>query len=309
MIINAPTLEKILKTQVEKKKEENYYFDYNRFLSFCLALSSGKASVLSLLVSSLGIKEEELLLYYESLKELELLTDKDISILKKISLNYKSRDYSKEIQSIIDHLNQTVGRNFRDSKQTSTRLKSLLMTGNYTLDDFREMHVYFNKIWGSNPNMAKYLRPQTLYNSKFEQRIEESRFFFSELKKYEHDIHKLCLEFHSLIALEVFPKEQLVASETQNAEDFCSELPLSLQTTIIHWLKMGYSIEQIIETIYVTIEKWSQKPELASHISISKILDQKFPDRFRAVQNILKREKGKVHKSGVSDVEKWIKES
>jgi len=285
--LNGPSIKSLIELQKKKRSEDNYYFNYNRFLSFALALHTKKQTVLSSLVKELKIKDEELNLYINTLKEEELISAEDIKLLKKASTNIKSKDFSNEIEEIITHLNHAADRNFRISKDTQTRIKNLLISGKYNVSDFKKVNVYFTKIWGSNPEMSKYLRPATLYNTKFETRLEEADMFFEELNKYEKSIQKICTKFHTLISMEVYPKDKLIASETQIVDDFCSELPLNLQTSIIHWLKLGYSDDQIIQVIEVTIDHWSKKPELAKHISISKILDQKFPERAAAVKRIL----------------------
>ena len=307
MNLNGPSIKFLIELQKTKRREDNYYFNYNRFLSFSLALYTRKQTVISSLIKELKLKEEELDLYIETLKKEELISTEDIKILGKASRSIKSKDFSNEIEEIITHLNHAADRNFRISKDTKTRIKNLLTTGKYNVSDFKKVNVYFTKIWGPNPEMSKYLRPATLYNTKFETRLEEADMFFEELNKYEKAIQKICNKFHTLISMEVYPKDKLIASETQIVEDFCSEIPLSLQTGIIHWLKMGYSEEKIIQTIEVTIDNWSKKPELAKHISISKILDQKFPDRVKAVERILSKAGIKQHKSGVIEAEEWLK--
>jgi len=306
--LNSSTLKSLIDLQKEKRQEsENYYFDYNRFISFSLALSSKKQTVLNTLIKELNMKEEEVILYSETLKDNGFLNAEDIKILQKANGKVKSKDFSLEIEEIITHLNHAADRNFRISKDTKTRIKNLLLSGSFSVSDFKKVNVYFTKIWGSNPEMSKYLRPQTLYNGKFETRLEEAEQFFEGLSKYQKDIEKICHKFHRLISMEIYPKNKLIASETQIVEDFCSELPLSLQTSIIHWLEKGYSVEEITNVIEITIDNWSKKPELEKHISISKILDQKFPERAAAVKRILSKKKETIHKSGVIEAEEWLK--
>lgn len=69
---------------------------------------------------------------------------------------------------IIDFLNQSAGTNFRSSaKKTRDLIKTRFNEG-YTLEDFKI--VITNKCydWLSNNEMQKYLRPETLFGTKFE---------------------------------------------------------------------------------------------------------------------------------------------
>jgi uncharacterized phage protein (TIGR02220 family) len=309
--INASSLKEIITIQKEKRRAKgNYYFDYNRFLSFSLALSLKKQTVISTIVKELNMKEEELELYKSILAENSLINSEDLKLIEKITTKSttKIKNFSLEIEEIIQHLNRATGRNFRISKDNEKRIKTLLSSNKFTVSDFKKVNVYFTKIWSSNPDMAKYLRPATLYNSKFETRLEESEFFFEELNKYEKTIQNICHEFHSIISLEVYGENRLIASETQVIEDFCNELPISLQESIIHWIKKGYTEEQIIEVIKITKDSWSKKPELEKHISVSKILDQKFPERAKIVERILSKQNESTHKTGVISAEDWLKQ-
>ena len=69
-------------------------------------------------------------------------------------------------------------------------------------------------------------------------------------------------------------------------KDLCNELPLALQNTIIHWLE-SYDIDTIINTIENTILAWEKHYIYKNHISISKILDNRFPERVLAVRRKL----------------------
>ena len=75
---------------------------------------------------------------------------------------------------IIGHLNKKASKNFKpDSKTTKGRIKDRFAEG-FTLSDF--ITVINRKVsqWSTDPKMAAYLRPETLFGPKFESYLNES---------------------------------------------------------------------------------------------------------------------------------------
>ena len=72
------------------------------------------------------------------------------------------------IIDIVEYLNEKAGKNFKaGSKTTASHISARLSEG-YTVDDFKT--VIDNKVaeWGNDPKMSQYLRPETLFGTKFE---------------------------------------------------------------------------------------------------------------------------------------------
>lgn len=79
---------------------------------------------------------------------------------------------SETTKKVLDKLNELAGTNFRySSKSTQAKIQARLNEG-YTLDDF--IVVVEKKVcdW-KNTDMAKYLRPETLFGNKFEGYLNE----------------------------------------------------------------------------------------------------------------------------------------
>lgn len=79
---------------------------------------------------------------------------------------------SETTKKVLDRLNELAGTNFRySSKSTQAKIQARLNEG-YTLDDF--IVVVEKKVcdW-KNTDMAKYLRPETLFGNKFEGYLNE----------------------------------------------------------------------------------------------------------------------------------------
>ena len=71
-------------------------------------------------------------------------------------------------KAIVDYLNQKAGTAFKDqSKDTRRHIKARIDEG-FTLDDFRKVIDGRVAEWKADPRMCQYIRPQTLFGTKFE---------------------------------------------------------------------------------------------------------------------------------------------
>lgn len=72
------------------------------------------------------------------------------------------------VKDIVEYLNEKAGTNYRHTtRKTQSLIKARLNEG-FDLEDFK--HVIDVKVaeWGNNPEMSKYIRPETLFSNKFE---------------------------------------------------------------------------------------------------------------------------------------------
>lgn len=76
-------------------------------------------------------------------------------------------------KEVIDYLNDKIGARYKASSDVSKRLIDARVKEGYKLDDFKQ--VIDNKVatWGQDQKMSKYLRPQTLFGTKFESYLNE----------------------------------------------------------------------------------------------------------------------------------------
>lgn len=94
------------------------------------------------------------------------------------------------INQVVNYLNERTGKDFKaTTKQTASLIKARVRDG-YTLDDFKKVIDTKTNQWQSKPDMNKYLRPQTLFGTKFEAYLQEysynNRFNNSnEINKYD----------------------------------------------------------------------------------------------------------------------------
>lgn len=76
-------------------------------------------------------------------------------------------------KEIIDYLNQKLGTNYKPNASKNKTVINARLNEGYKLDDFKQ--VIDNKYddWASDAKMSKYLRPETLFGSKFDGYLNE----------------------------------------------------------------------------------------------------------------------------------------
>lgn len=100
-----------------------------------------------------------------------------IPSIDKDSIGKNSIDKDKDIYSsetiheIIDYLNKVCGTHYRYGDKTIGLIKTRMKEG-FTIDDFKKVIDKKFADWGKG-DMAKYLRPETLFGTKFEGYLNE----------------------------------------------------------------------------------------------------------------------------------------
>lgn len=111
---------------------------------------------------------------------LELEIEKDIEIEKEIknTVPDKSANTSiitKNIKEIVDYLNQKAKSNFKaTTKATQTKIRARLAEG-FNVDDFKKVIDIKTAEWLDDANMSQYLRPETLFGTKFESYLNQKQ--------------------------------------------------------------------------------------------------------------------------------------
>lgn len=103
--------------------------------------------------------------------------DKELDIDKK----EKREDIDKELsckhdgayKQIIEYLNSKAGTSFRSTSKSTQSLIKARLNESFTVEDFKT--VIDKKVfsWLQDPNFSKYLRPSTLFGTKFESYLNE----------------------------------------------------------------------------------------------------------------------------------------
>ena len=92
-----------------------------------------------------------------------------------VSISSKSLSYElrTNIEQIISYLNEKTGANYKTTtKSTISHIKARLKEG-FTLDDFYTVIDKKVLLWGKDIKMQAYLRPETLFGTKFESYLNE----------------------------------------------------------------------------------------------------------------------------------------
>lgn len=106
--------------------------------------------------------------------ELEIELDKEKEIeLDKIHCRVEHDHTPNPITEIVDYLNLKTNKNYKTTTQKTRTLIKARMNEHFTVDDFK---IVINKMcteW-MGTNMEKYLRPETLFGTKFESYLNQT---------------------------------------------------------------------------------------------------------------------------------------
>ena len=119
-------------------------------------------------------------------------TDNRIRNIKNIKEDkeVKKDIYTSDIAEVLDYLNSRTGKKFTGkSKAHRQHIVARLKEG-FTVEDFKK--VIDNKVaaWGHSEKMAPYLRPETLFSSKFETYLNDVETERQKQKREEREIHE-----------------------------------------------------------------------------------------------------------------------
>lgn len=86
----------------------------------------------------------------------------------------KKEEPKKQIKEIVNYLNSKTNKNFRSTTANTIKLIKNRLNEGYVIDDFKKVIDIKTKEWFNN-DFEKYLRPITLFGSKFESYLNEKK--------------------------------------------------------------------------------------------------------------------------------------
>lgn len=89
------------------------------------------------------------------------------------NINNNNKERKEDIESIVHYLNLTLGTKYRECPSTVKHINARLDEG-YTLDDFFDVIDNKYEEW-KDTDMEKYLRPDTLFGTKFDIYLNQKR--------------------------------------------------------------------------------------------------------------------------------------
>ena len=106
-------------------------------------------------------------------KEIELEKEKEIDIEKDINIISPAKaEPHIPYKEIIEYLNNRVGTNYKYTTNKTRDLIKARFNEGFTLEDFKEVIDKKSMEW-INTDMKKYLRPETLFGTKFESYLNQ----------------------------------------------------------------------------------------------------------------------------------------
>lgn len=79
-----------------------------------------------------------------------------------------------DVREIVSYLNEKTGQHYNDKTQATVRLIHARLGEGFSVDDFRTVINTKASEWMYNPEMKKFLRPQTLFGTKFESYLNQN---------------------------------------------------------------------------------------------------------------------------------------
>ncbi|WP_271002157.1 conserved phage C-terminal domain-containing protein [Listeria seeligeri] len=85
----------------------------------------------------------------------------------------EKNDKNEKIKEIIGHLNKQTGSNFKANTAASAKHINARLSEGFSVDNFKYVIDVKTSEWLDDPNMSKYLRPATLFGTKFEDYLNQ----------------------------------------------------------------------------------------------------------------------------------------
>ena len=104
---------------------------------------------------------------YQQATNKQLTTDNNINNKTSNIVEQSPTAHSSEIKTVVEYLNKKAGTNYKPSTKDTRRHINARLTEGYSVDNFKTVIDSKCAEWLGTDNQ-KYLRPQTLFGSKFE---------------------------------------------------------------------------------------------------------------------------------------------
>lgn len=122
-------------------------------------------------------EERQLLQYDEQTQKYQSLTKVKPKLNQSLTKVYLEENSIEEnsieeniyiVEQIIDYLNIKTGKNFKKNTEKTKRCINARLHEGFTLDNFKKVIDIKTSEWLNDSKMSKFLRPETLFGTKFE---------------------------------------------------------------------------------------------------------------------------------------------
>ena len=94
-------------------------------------------------------------------------------LLNNKELNNKELNNNKYFIEIVTYLNEVANKKYRHTTNKTKTLINARMNEGFTVDDFKKVIDKKTNDWKEDNKMNRYLRPETLFGTKFEGYLNE----------------------------------------------------------------------------------------------------------------------------------------
>ena len=103
--------------------------------------------------------------------------------------NKENKEINNILSDIVDYLNLKCGTNYKASSDKTKRCINARLNEGFKLDDFKTVIDKKCASWLHNERMVQYLRPETLFGTKFESYLNEKVVSGTKGNKFNEMIH------------------------------------------------------------------------------------------------------------------------
>lgn len=160
---------------------------YNERLTVEMEKRNKKSSNMSETAKEVWAKRKEAkntIVQKNNTNVLQLHNNSNTEVKKNDTIVIQAVNVNEDINIIIDYLNKVCNTEYKKNSKKTIEKVNARLSEKFTVDDFKKVIDFKCKQWGSDSKMKEYLRPETLFGSKFESYLQTSKI---ELKSKKID--------------------------------------------------------------------------------------------------------------------------
>ena len=172
LVVNS---DKRLNLTTQKVRTILKKFEKQGYIEFLSSGSKGKESTLKLTIKQ-QLFNNNTTNKTEQLQQVEDLPNNNLTTNQQQSNNTtkkKEKDNNNIYSLVIDYLNRKASTNYRSTTKNTRSCISARVKEGFTVEDFKKVIDYKSKDW-IGTDFEKYLRPATLFGTKFENYLNEA---------------------------------------------------------------------------------------------------------------------------------------
>ena len=172
LVVNS---DKRLNLTTQKVRTILKKFEKQGYIEFLSSGSKGKESTLKLTIKQ-QLFNNNTTNKTEQLQQVEDLGNNNLTTNQQQSNNTtkkKEKDNNNIYSLVIDYLNRKASTNYRSTTKNTQGFINARLKEGYTVEDFKKVIDSKSKEW-LNTDFEKYLRPATLFGTKFENYLNEA---------------------------------------------------------------------------------------------------------------------------------------